>query len=132
MRFRRRPNLPRVAACLALVAVLAPGCASWHSIGKETPAAYVAHEKPDVVRFSVGDSSLVLSRPAVRGDSVIGLCKSVHPHQWIGVRGDEIREMEIHSARGTTRGKIVAGAIAASMIAFAILTAAIGGPGPIY
>jgi hypothetical protein len=92
----------------------------------------VASEKPDVVRLSVGDSILVLSRPAVRGDSVLGLCKSVHPHRWAGVRGDEIRGMEIHSARGTTRGKIVAGTIAASMIAFAVLTAAIGRPGPIY
>jgi hypothetical protein len=121
MRYRSSP--PRVTACLALLAVLAPGCASWHSIGKETPAVYVARERPDVVRFSVGDSSLVLSRPDVRGDSVIGLCKSVHPHRWAGVRGDQIREMEIHSARGTTRGKIVAATIVASGVAIAVLAA---------
>jgi hypothetical protein len=64
---------------MLLISTGATGCASWHSIGKETPAAYVAHEKPDVVRFSVGDSSLVLSRPAVQGDSVIGLCKERPP-----------------------------------------------------
>jgi len=119
----RQRVLARQAAATFLVVALWSGCASWHSIGKDTPVAYVAREKPDLVRLSVGDSSLVLSRPVVQGDSLVGLAKSVHPHRWVAVRGDEIRGMEIHSARGTTRGKIVAATIVASGVAIAVLAA---------
>ncbi|HMI32016.1 MAG TPA: hypothetical protein VK527_09775, partial [Candidatus Limnocylindrales bacterium] len=51
------------AAALALFAIHTIGCATWHSAHTEHPAEFIAREKPDVVRFSVGESSLVLSRP---------------------------------------------------------------------
>ena len=100
----------------------ATGCAGWHAV-KDTPAEYIQREKPDVVRLSLGDSSLVLSRPAVHGDSIVGKCKSVKPRRLAAVRSEDIRAMEIHSLRGTKRGRIFAGSVVAAAVALGVLAA---------
>lgn len=88
---------------IALLIAASAGCAGWHTV-KGPPAEYIAKENPDVVRLTLADTSWVLSRPAVRGDSVVGLAKGVHPRIWAGVPSAEIHATEVHSARNKAAG----------------------------
>jgi len=116
----------RITVSVLLITAL-NGCAGWHTV-KGPPAAYIPKEKPDVVRLTLSDSTLVLSRPTVLGDSVCGLAKSVHPRRWTGVPSANIRAMEVHNARNSTGAKIVAGS---SLVIFAMMAALASRSGPI-
>jgi len=120
----RHSSVPRIAS-IALVVIAFSGCAGWHSV-KGPPAEYIAREKPDVVRLSLEDSSLVLSRPTVEGDRVAGLSKGTHPRRWTGVPAAEIRGLEIHSTRGSRGTKIIAASAVAIFVTMAALAAVPG------
>jgi hypothetical protein len=116
-------NLRRGTCVLLLGLVLTvSGCAGWRAV-KSPPVDYIAKEKPDVVRLALRESSVVLSRPAVRGDSIVGLSRSEHPHRWVGVSPGDIRGMEIHTTRGTKGTKIAAISITTLLVSFAVLIA---------
>ena len=119
MWFRRRPN-PRIAsAVLLLFIVLASGCASWHSIGKETPPEFIFRAKPEAVRLTLPESTLVLSVPSVRGDSILGVSRATRPPQMLAVSASNIRELKTLGAPKSA--KIMLGTIGAAAVAFAIL-----------
>ena len=122
---KSRLTVPRLSLAILFIAALA-GCAAWRVV-KDPPAEYVARRKPDVVRLTLADTSMVLSRPQARGDSVVGLGKGIHPRRWTGIPSSEIRGLEIHTTRGTKGTKIAAISITTLFVAFAAAAAAAGG-----
>lgn len=65
-----RAHGPSVARLLLLLYL--PGCMTWHT-GTPTPQAFIAREQPKVVRVTkVDGTTLLLYRPGVVGDSVVG------------------------------------------------------------
>jgi hypothetical protein len=116
---------------LLILVLTAPGCAGWRAV-KSPPVEYIAKENPDVVRLSLAESRLVLSRPAVHGDSIIGLSKAEHPHRWVAVPEGTIQGIEIHTTRGTKGTKIAAISITAVLVSFAVLVAVSSGGTKVY
>ena len=94
---------------LVLSSVLASGCASWHTIGEESPAAYLMRARPRVARLSLAESTLVLSRPVLHGDSVVGLAKEAKPSRPVAVPTADIRKLEVCSAKGSMAAKVAVG-----------------------
>ena len=121
----RYRSIPRIAA-LVLVVGAFPGCAGWHAV-KGPPAEYIAKEKPDVVRLTLADSTLVLSRPTVSGDAVMGKGKNGRSPRVVGVPQAEIRSMEIHTTRGSKGAKFAAVSVTVLFVSFAVLAAVAGG-----
>jgi len=83
---------------LLLTTIVAPGCASWHSIGKETPAAYVAREKPRSLRVSVAESTMVLGQPFARGDSILGTIERSGSRGEMAIPVSSLRRVEVRSS----------------------------------
>jgi hypothetical protein len=125
-----RLTIPRLFISLLLL-LATSGCAGWRAV-KSPPAEYIAKENPDVVRLSLAESRMVLSRPAVHGDSVIGLSKAEHPHRWVTVPEGSIQGMEIHTTRGTRGTKIAAISITTLLVSFAVLVVVSDGNRNIY
>jgi hypothetical protein len=68
-------RLHRSAISCFLLLAFAPACSSWH-VGTPTPAEFIARERPPDVRVTRTDGSTVdLTAPEVRGDSVAGRLK---------------------------------------------------------
>jgi hypothetical protein len=116
------------AAGILLTTFVLVGCSSWHSIGRGLPADYVAREKPSSVRVSLAESTLVLSRPVVRGDSVVGLAKEPKPARLVAVPAADIRKLEARSAKGSTAAKIIVGTFWAMGLAAMVALALYHGP----
>ena len=100
---------PRVAALL-LATAIAPGCASWHSIGKETPTTYVAREKPRALRISLAESTMVLDQPFARGDSIFGAVKRSGSRREMAIPVLSLRKVEARSS-SPKAARIVLGGI---------------------
>lgn len=67
---RRRPAL---AALTVLVVALQPACYNWHAT-EVGPAEYLGTERPDVVRLTMADGTVVeIENPRVIGDSIEGV-----------------------------------------------------------
>lgn len=62
----------RWVAGLAVVSLLAQGCAAWRPVYRTTPAQYLTEHHPKRARFTLADSAIVLSRPRAAGDSIAG------------------------------------------------------------
>ncbi|TMQ53981.1 MAG: hypothetical protein E6K77_02410 [Candidatus Eisenbacteria bacterium] len=118
----------RAAGILALPLVLM-SCSSWHSIGKGPPADYVAREKPRSVRVSLAESTLVLSRPIVRGDTVVGLDLDARPVRPVALPAADIRNLEVPSPKGSTAAKVVVGTFWVTGLALAVAFAFHRDPG---
>jgi len=101
---------------LSLVAVL-HGCALWHEVGKEDLSRYLAQEKPGAVRVSVVDSTLVLVRPVLHRDSLLGVVRESRPPQYAAVPVSEIRKVEARTFRGSPSAKVAAGVLGGFMAA---------------
>jgi hypothetical protein len=65
-----------LAAFLTLAAIPGAAHSGWRSIGNETPSTYIEREKPRAVRLVVAESTFVLNRPLISGDSLIGTLES--------------------------------------------------------
>ena len=66
----RRPPL---AALTALVVALQPACYDWHATGVG-PVEYIGTERPDVVRVTLADGTVVdIEAPQVIGESITGV-----------------------------------------------------------
>ena len=74
---------------------LATGCSSWTAIEKETPEQYIARTRPGHVRLSVGDSTIVLSRPLVQGDSIVGSVIVPSTEKQVAVDAPGVRKLEV-------------------------------------
>ena len=107
------------AAALTLLSIHASGCSTWHSVGTEHPALFIAREKPPTVRVTLPESTLILSLPSVRGDSVLGISRGVSPPQMLAVPSSDIRKLETQGPPRTA--KIMLGTLGAAAVAVAIL-----------
>jgi hypothetical protein len=85
-----------LAASLAFITPPAVAYAGWRSIGNEAPTTYIAREKPRAVRFVVAESTFVLTRPLISGDSLIGTLES-GPQRKIVVAASDVRKFEVAS-----------------------------------
>ncbi len=116
-RLSSRPSF--AAAALALFAIHTAGCATWHAVRTEHPAEFIAREKPQAVRVTLPESTLVLSLPSVRGDSILGVSRTARPPRMLAIPSSDIRSLETqHPPRSA---KIMLGALGAAAVAFAIL-----------
>ncbi|TMQ59960.1 MAG: hypothetical protein E6K76_03325 [Candidatus Eisenbacteria bacterium] len=116
---RSHPRRTPLAATLAAFALVASSCSTWHSIGKDRPAEFIAREKPSAVRVSFADSMLVLIGPALQGDTLLGLAKG-DPSRHVGIPLSEIRRLDVRTLRGSTAGKVIVGTFWATGLALAI------------
>jgi len=82
------------------------GCAEWHAV-KGPPAAYIAREKPGALRATTDSSVVVLNRPEVRGDSLVGVGKA-RPPERLALQISGIRKLETNALKGSTDGKVLA------------------------
>jgi len=85
-----------------LVLALTTGCSAWISIGRETPAQYIARTKPVRVRLWVADSTIVLNRPLVSGDSIVGAAEVPSTEKQVGVEASRVRKLQIPGKRGVS------------------------------
>jgi len=90
---RRRAAL---AALTALVVALQPACYNWHT-SEVGPTEYLGTERPDVVRVTLADGSVVqIEDPHVIGESITG----VLPPQG---RGREMEPLPVTVPAGAVR-----------------------------
>ena len=106
------------AVALALFAVQTTGCATWHTVRTEHPAEYIARERPQAVRMTLPESTLVLSLPSVRGDSILGVSRTTHPPQMLAIPSSNIRSLETQGPPRSAR--VMLGTIGVAAVAFAI------------
>src|SRR5438477_9261001 len=85
---------------LIILLTLANGCALWHEVGKGDLSGYLAREKPGTVRVSLADSTLVLTRPLIQRDSLLGLVRESRPPQYAAVNVADIQKVEARTLRG--------------------------------
>jgi hypothetical protein len=84
---------PLLAIPFLTLAVIS-GCSSWRTIHEESPEAYIDRAKPSRVRVSVAESTIVLTRPSVLGDSVVGAPKGSAVRARVAIAASEIRKVE--------------------------------------
>lgn len=97
--------MSRRLLCILLIAALS-GCAEWHAV-KGPPAAYIAREKPGALRATTDSSVVVLKRPQVKGDSLVGVGNS-RPPERVAMQISDIRKLETNALKGSTNGKVLA------------------------
>ncbi len=112
----RHALVPQLVAMLLATAVVS-GCASWHSIGKEAPAAYVAREKPRSLRVSVAESTMVLGQPFARGDSILGTIERSGSRGEMAIPASSLRTVEGRSS-SPKAARIVLGGIGLLSVGF--------------
>ena len=111
---------------LPLLAML-QGCALWHDVGTKDLSSYLETEKPGAVRVSLADSTLVLTRPLLHRDSLLGVVRESRPPQYAAVPVSEIRKVEARSFQGSPSAKVAAGVLGV-IVAAAIVGVALSGP----
>jgi hypothetical protein len=114
---RLAADASRFALILAMTLVLA-GCATWHSTGTERPAAFIARKKPEAVRLTLAESTLVLRLPSVRADSILGVSRTTKPPQMLAVPASDVRRLE--TLGPPKSAKIMLGTISAGALAIVI------------
>ena len=112
---------------LLLMAVF-QGCALWHDVGTKDLSSYLEKEKPGSVRISLQDSTLVLTRPLLHRDSLLGLVRESRPPQYAAVSVADIQKVEARTFRGSPSAKVAAGVMGGFLVA--ILVAVIFTSGP--
>jgi len=93
VRSRRTRLLSRRPRLLLLACLLVPlwGCRSWQA-ASIPPAILIAQERPDVVRVTLADSSVVtLQRPAMVADSIRGST----PEGFVRASVEDVRTLEV-------------------------------------
>jgi len=87
-------------------------------VGTEHPALFIAREKPPTVRVTLPESTLVLSLPSVRGDSILGISRAAGPARMVAVPTSGVRRLETHGAPTST--KVALGTIGVVAVGLAI------------
>ena len=105
-----------LAATFALTFLL-NGCAGWHTV-KGPSAEYIAREKPEAVRLTLAESTLVLRLPSVRADSILGVSRTTKPPQMLAVPASDVRRLE--TLGPPKSAKIMLGTISAAALAIVI------------
>src|SRR5882672_1012528 len=115
MRLRPRTFLLNALSALPLIVAL-HGCALWHEVGKEDLSRYLEREKPGKVRISLADSTLVLTRPVLHRDSLLGLVRESRSPQYAAVPVADIQKMETRTFRGSPSGKMAASVLGGLLV----------------
>src|SRR5437899_12654281 len=100
------------AAVAFLMLLSGSACYEWHAEGL-APAALIARRQPTVLRVTFTDSShVILQRPALRGDTLLGIGQDHGGADSMRIPLANIRELATSrvSATRTARGIVGAGA----------------------
>src|SRR5438105_14193674 len=108
------PRLPHILTGVLLSTTIS-GCALWHEVGKGDLSGYLAREKPGTVRVSLEDSTIVLTRPLLQRDSLLGLVRESRPPHDAAVNAADIQKVEARTLRGSPSGKVAAGVLGGFM-----------------
>jgi len=111
-------------ACCLLLAYL-PACTSWH-IGTPTPADFVQREQPKRVRVTrVDGSQIMLIRPSVQGDSLLGKRETLTPRSEVTTEPFAVPLVDVESvaSRKFSAGKtllLVGGIVGVFVVAYLV------------
>ncbi len=127
MRFQgastRRPRtITIIRSLLVTIAwLLLSGCAAWNSIGQRSPADFISRERPREVRVTTRDTTLVLRRPVVQADSIVGTAKEPAPPHRVVIASADAQSLQCRGPSDSKTGKIIVGSVAAVVIAALVL-----------
>jgi hypothetical protein len=120
MNYRRVASIRLVLLFLVTNGISA--CAGWHTV-KGPPAEFIAREKPGSLRATTAESTVVIRRPFIRQDSIVGAWKGPGPALPVALRLSEIQKLETHALTGSRTGKIIVATFTATFLVIVIIAA---------
>ena len=120
MREFPRSDIRNTPAVLLLIVTLG-GCSLWHEVGKDDLQGFLEREKPQTVRVSLAESTVVLTQPIVLRDSLTGTVRETRPPQHAAISTADIRRVDARSRNGPKALRLSLGAIGAAALAIAAI-----------